>query len=433
MNTIIMPKAGMSMEEGTIIKWLVREGDAVKAGDTILEIETDKTSMEVEANASGTVLKILAREGDTVPVTRPVGYIGEPGDAIPDVAVSEEASQTKPEKQAEQPPEAKKAAPLREGRRIPATPLAKTLARERRLELGNISSSGMQGEIKARDVLAAEKRKVTPLARKIAQTEGIPLDKAETDGGRIYGAQVRALMEGGAAKPGTQGEGDVKIPLSGMRKTIAQRMLQSHLEVPPVTLNTKADVTGMLRERQTVNARGGGKISINDYVLYACARALAAMPQMNSSFDGDGIVIRKHINIGCAVALEEGLIVPVVRDADRMTLAGISKTIQELADSARSGKLSPDDYSGGTFTVSNLGMYGITAFTPIINLPESMILGVCAVEKVFGALPGGNLGNRDTMGLSLTFDHRVHDGASAALFLKKIVEFLESYSGKGER
>ena len=188
------------------------------------------------------------------------------------------------------------------------------------------------------------------------------------------------------------------------------------MEVPPVTLDTKADVTGLLGDRQALNARGGVKISINDYVMHACAQALAAMPQMNCSFAGDSIIVRRHINIGCAVALDEGLIVPVVRDADRLSLEGISISVRELADRARNGKLGPDDYTGGTFTVSNLGMYGITFFTPIINLPESLILGVCAVEKVFGMLPDGKLGNRDIMGLSLTFDHRVHDGASAAVF-----------------
>lgn len=440
-NTIIMPKAGMSMEEGKIIKWLVREGERVNAGDVILEIETDKTSMEVEASGSGTVLKIIAQEGETVPVTQAIGYIGKPGEAIPSETDKPTGMAGRPE--AEKPAAEKQkdtvrheaAAPLKNGGKIPATPFAKTLAKERHIALADIAPGGARGEIKAKDVLAAGKRKVTPLARKIAGMEGIDLKQAGAEGGRIFSANVRELMETATASKGeTLGDGDVKKPLSGMRKVIAQRMAQSHMEVPPVTLDTKADVTGLLRDRQEVNARGGEKISINDYVMVACAQALAAMPHMNCSFAGDGVIRRLHINIGCAVALDEGLIVPVVRDADRLSLEGISKSVKELAGRARNGKLSPDEYSGGTFTVSNLGMYGITFFTPIINLPESMILGVCAVEKIFRMLPDGALGNRDVMGLSLTFDHRVHDGASAAVFLKKIVELLESYNGKaGER
>lgn len=430
-----MPKAGMSMEEGKIIKWLVREGDSVNAGDPILEIETDKTSMEVEASVSGTVLKIIAQEGDTVPVTRSIGYIGTPEEAIPEETELPGEARQATEKM-EDKAQTIVAAPLAGGGRIPATPFAKTLARDRHLELKDIAPSGARGEIKARDVLATGKQKATPLARKIAETEGIDLKLAGAEGGRIYSANVRELMDGAASAGIAEslGDGDVKKPLSGMRKTIAQRMAQSHMEIPPVTLDTKANVTGLLRDRQTLNARGGGKISINDYCVYACAQALAAMPHMNCSFAGDSVIMRKHIHIGCAVALDEGLIVPVVRDADRLSLEGISKSVKELADRARNGKLGPGEYTGGTFTVSNLGMYGITFFTPIINQPESMILGVCAVEKVFGTLPDGTLGNRDIMGLSLTFDHRVHDGASAAMFLKKIVELLEIYNGKaGER
>jgi pyruvate dehydrogenase E2 component (dihydrolipoamide acetyltransferase) len=223
-------------------------------------------------------------------------------------------------------------------------------------------------------------------------------------------------------------DGDAVKPLTGMRKTIATRMLDSHIQIPPVTLDTKADVTGLLIARKKQNEKH--KVSINDYVVQACAQALSEMPQMNISFAGDSLLFHSHINIGIAVALDSGLIVPVIRNADRYSLEGIADTVKELAGKAKAGKLLPDEYSGGTFTISNLGKYGITFFTPIINQPESMILGVCAVEKVL-KMEDGHLYNRDIMGLSLTFDHRAHDGASAAVFLQRIVGLLESVGQGG--
>jgi len=432
---IIMPKAGMAMEEGKIIKWLVREGDAVKRGDVILEIETDKTSMEVEATDAGTVLKIAAQEGERIPVTRTIGYIGRPSEVLAEDEQEPAGKEAQMPKEDKDEQDGRAALQSAEENKIAATPSARRLARERNLMLADIAPSGAHGEIKAADVPYRGKIKATPLARSIAEAEGVDLKRAGTKDGRIYSTNVRELLDG-AVNPAKERDEDetIKKPLSGMRRTIAQRMAQSNMEVPPVTMDTKADVTGLLRDRQAKNALGGEKISINDYMLYACAQALAEMPHMNSSFAGDGIVIHKHINIGCAVALEDGLIVPVIRDANRLSLEDVSKSVKELAVKAKNGKLAPDEYTGGTFTVSNLGMYGVTAFTPIINLPESMILGVCSVEKVFGMLADATLGNSDIMGLSLTFDHRVHDGASAAVFLKRIVGLLEVYNGKnGER
>ena len=430
-----MPKAGMVMEEGKIIKWLVKAGETVKEGDPLLEIETDKTSMEVEATSSGTLLKIIAQDGDTVPVTQIIGYLGIPGEKIEEDAPLAAAAPI--ERKTEEKPSAPSAGILGKNGKISATPSAKRIAKEKGIGLNEIIPSGFYGEIKARDVLAAGKKKITPLAQKIAETEGIDLKDSIPGNGRIYSADVKNLMKKNGADRTpeyVQEDGDIQKPLSGMRKTIASRMMASHSEIPPVTLDTKADVTGLLFERKKRNASGGEKISINDYVMHAGARAFLDMPHMNCSFAGDSVIIRKHVNIGVAVALEEGLIVPVVRNADRLSLEGISQSVKELADRARKGKLAPDEYTGGTFTVSNLGMYGITFFTPIINQPESMILGVCAIEKVFEMRDDGTLGNRDVMGLSLTFDHRVHDGASGALFLKKIVEYLESFNGKaGER
>ena len=419
---IIMPKAGMAMEEGKIVRWLAGVGDKVEAGAPLLEIETDKVNMEVEATASGTLLKTLASEGDVIPVTQVIGYIGTPGETVDDAAPA--SSEQKPAAIAEEKP-AVSAVKLDRSAKIPATPLAKSLARQQNIHLSDLTPSGYYGEIKARDVKAT-RVKATPLAKKIAEEAGVNLGDVKPQGSRIFSKDIKDLIS--QPQKTVPLDGDAIKPLTGMRKTIAARMLDSHIQIPPVTMDTKADVTGLLTERKKQNEKH--KVSINDYVVQACAQALSEMPQMNVSFAGDSLVYHSHINIGVAVALDGGLIVPVIRNADRYSLEGIADTVKELADKARSGKLLPDEYTGGTFTISNLGKYGITFFTPIINQPESMILGVCAVEKVL-KMEDGHLFNRDIMGLSLTFDHRAHDGASAAVFLQRVVELLESVGQGG--
>lgn len=433
MTDIIMPKAGMAMETGKIVRWLVSEGDQVSAGDMILEIETDKVNMEVEAFASGTILKLLAKEGDVLPVTQVIGYIGQPGEKIPDAPTAAAAAEAMP-KQAQQSVEKVQAGTMQlsRGKKIPATPLAKTLCEQRGINIADVTPSGFFGEVKAKDVPDAVKcAKVTPLAKAIAKDHGIDLGSISAKG-RIYASDVQAMMQSAKdaqTKQVALMDGDQTQALNGMRKTIARRMHESHIEVPPVTLHTKADVTGLLAHRKQTNAAGGEKISINDYIIEACAMTLKEMPEANISFGGDCVIQRKHVNIGVAVAIDGGgLIVPVIKDADTMDITGLSKTMKALAKKARQGALMPDDYTGGTFTISNLGMFGITFFTPIINQPESMILGVNAIEKTLSMDDEGKLYNHDIMGLSLTFDHRAHDGAGAALFLKSVVEKLERFN-----
>lgn len=240
-------------------------------------------------------------------------------------------------------------------------------------------------------------------------------------------------------------DGDLRVPLSMIQKVTGKRMLQSHLEAPPVTCQTKADVTELLALRERINAREGAeaKVSINDLVVKAVARALVANPRVNSVLDGNDVIYRKAINIGVAVATPHGLLVPVIRGADRLALTELASRSSVLASRARERKLAPQEFEGGTFTVSNIGMYGVTAFTPIINPPQAAILGVCAVEeelKVIGkdrtaavedlmaAIVNRTLaiGVRQVMGLSLTFDHRVLDGVEAALFLKGVKDMLEN-------
>ena len=429
-----MPKSGMAMEEGIILRWFKKEGDQVETGEPLLEIETDKVNMEIESPASGVFLKIVRQEGETVPVTETIGWIGQPGEDVDGLEVAAEPAQAVAREQPERPgPIGDEEAPaikkIRvEGEKIAATPLARKLAEERGIDLHAVTPTGSFGEIKARDVEQAKAISATPLARKIAEDLKVDLSLIQGTGigGKIKEADVLAAVPSspGATREQVEEKEPVRKPMRGIRKVIAERMLASHLAAPPVTLNSKADVTELLEVRKKLNETLDIKISINDILLKITAITLKEYPAMNVSIDGDELVQHPFVNLGMAVALEEGLIVPVIRNADRLTLQEISSTAKDLVEKARNGNLKPDDYTGGTFTVSNLGPFDIYSFTPIINQPESGILGVCAIEDQL-ALKGSEVEVRKMMGLSLTFDHRAIDGAQSAVFLKKIKTILE--------
>jgi pyruvate dehydrogenase E2 component (dihydrolipoamide acetyltransferase) len=421
---VIMPKAGMAMESGKVVKWLKSEGDLVQQGEPLLEIETDKVNMEVESMYSGVLLKVLAREGDEVPVVQTIGYIGEAGEALPEAeaAVAAEKPVEKPVQAAEKP-----AAKL-EGPRIPATPAAKRLAKEKGISLEAVTPSGSVGQIKAADVQAAGTVKATPLARAMAADTGIDLKTVSGTGfgGKVTRADL-AVAQAPEAPAATVSDGDMLVPHSAMRKVIARRMSSSHTHIPPVTQTSVADVTALMALREQINAnKEGVRVTVNDFIVMAVARALREQPHINASYTEAGLLLKKHVNVGIAVALPEGLIVPVIRDADQLTLRGISAAAKELQQKAKEGRLSPDDYTGGTFTVSNLGMMGVTAFTPIVNEPESAILGVCATEQRLEMDEAGNITKRLKMPLCLTYDHRSIDGAQAAIFSNRVVQLLEN-------
>ncbi len=430
---IIMPKLGMSMEEGKIVRWMKAEGDSVETGEPILEVETDKVNMEVEALISGILLKILKNSGDVVPVTEVVGYMGEPGEVWrPDEEKSVEQTQKEDRLESQDTPRTditpQPHISPQEGTRIPATPAAKRLAAEKGVDLKSVQATGAYGEVRARDVERITEISATPLARKMAHAEGIPLSdlKGTGVGGRITKEDVLKHLDGmeetGAALE--EHREPVREKMTGMRRIIADRMLQSHLQAPPVTQLMRADVTELLALRKQLNDILEERVSINDFALKATAMALLEHPGMNVSVDGDDLVRHQEINLGMAVALEEGLIVPVIRSADMLSLEDISRRARDLAARARSKKLGPDEISGGTFTVSNMGTFDLVAFTPILNPPEAGILGVCTVEKHL-QLQDGNVVERSLMGLSLTFDHRAIDGAQSALFLGRIRSLLE--------
>ena len=446
-QAIIMPKAGMAMEEGTILKWLKAEGDQVEQGEPLLEILTDKVNMEVEAQATGTLLKILKPEGAVVPVIQTIGYIGKPGEILADAAVGESSSGKAPvaSAPAEPSPAQSPSGTTQPGTaqvnlfgKIAATPAARRLASEREIDLNKVRPTGLMGEIKFRDVLNFKPVLASPLARKIAEVNGLDLASISGSGhdSKIMKQDVAMKLQEQAA-PGasvataatlasTASEPAVLVkPLKGIRKIIAERMLKSHLEIPPVTLNVKADVTELAKLREQINSAAAVKFTYNDFILKACAIALKAYPMINSSLAGNEIIQKEAINIGMAVALEDGLTVPVIKNTDRLSMSDLSATAKELSAKARSGSLSLDDLQGGTFTVSNLGAFDVISFNPIINQPESAILGVCAIEDVLKMIDG-KIEVRKIMGLSLTFDHRIIDGALGAMFVKKIKTILEN-------
>lgn len=428
---VVMPKAGMAMETGIVGKWLKEKGDKVEKGEPLLSIETDKTTMEVESMYSGVLLEILADEGQEIPVVQTIAYIGEPGEKIPEEekkALSEESiSVEQAESKAEETVDFKKQE-LTNGGKIAATPAARRIAKEKGIDISSVEPSGRFGQVKSSDVLAqSTAQAATPLAKAIAKDRGVSLEDLEGSGhdGKITKRDVLLAQQRAEY---VQVADDELVPHSSMRKVIAKRMLKSHQEIPPVTQSCMADVTELMKLRSQIN-EGLGKdrrVTLNDFIILAVARALREHPYINASYTPEGMLLKKNINIGVAVAVDGGLIVPVIKNADRLLLTEINQIAKQLATKARESTLSPDEYSGGTFTVSNLGMMNVTSFTPIINQPEIAILGVCVAEQRLEMDDVGNISKKYKMPLCLTFDHRSIDGAQAALFSNTIVSFLEN-------
>ena len=403
---ILMPQLGLTMEEGTVSQWIKHEGDAVKAGDVVAEITTDKLTHELQSEHDGVLLKIVAQEGEDVPVKGVLAYIGEAGESITAApAAAPAAAESVP---AAASPAA--AAPTADGRRIRISPLArKTAAKLGVTDFAAIVGSGTSGRITQKDILAAaEAMKTAPAPA--------PLSVA-----------AASASEPAAPKAGLElMEGDTVVKLSGMRKVVAERMLHSHTEIPPVTQNTKVDVTELMKFRKLLLAETGRKYSVNDLILKATAKMLRQHPEILVSYDNGQMIQRAHMNIGMAVALEAGLIVPVIRDADRLGLDALADSAKDLASRAKGNKLLPDEYKGSTFSVSNLGMFGIETFTPIVNQPDAAILGVCAVQDELTLAEDGSVSKRQVMRLSFTYDHRLIDGATAAKFVMDLRDLLQS-------
>ncbi|TXD39044.1 pyruvate dehydrogenase complex dihydrolipoamide acetyltransferase [Lujinxingia vulgaris] len=413
-----------TMEEGTLAEWTKAEGDSVAEGDILAEVETDKATMEMESFYSGTVLKLLAEPGQTVRVGDPLVIIGEEGEDIsgllselgggakpaakakPEQAEPEEA-EAAPEDTRESAPAAAEEAGNDDGRRIKASPLARKMAEDKGLDLASIEGSGPGGRIIKRDI---ESAKAAPA-------------KATRAAAAAPSAELHAAA-GISEVPGEQ------QPLSQMRKTIAKRLVEVWQSTPHFYLTMGIDMAAAMKVRKDINAQlaaaeAGYKVSVNDLIVKAAAAALAKYPAMNTGFAGDSLYAFDEVNIGVAVAIEDGLITPTVRNADQKALGAIAREVRELAGRARDKKLKPEEYSAHTFSISNLGMYDIDEFMAVINPPDAAILACGAVKQV-PVVVDGELAVGTRMKLTLACDHRVVDGATGAEFLNELRRNLEN-------
>ncbi len=434
---VIMPKQGLQMTEGTITQWLVPEGGKCVEGEPLFEMETDKLTITMDAPASGTLLKIVKGEGEVVPITEMIAVIGEPGEDI--TALLAEAGDTAAEAAAAPATApaaalvvAAKAAPAAvaaDGSRRFSTPRARMRAEEKGVDILEVPASGPENLVIERDVLSYEGAgavKATPLAKKVAQLEGVELAEVSGSGshGKITREDILAAVaaRSAAAGGGTQ-RGERVIPMKGMRKVIADRMQESLRVHAQLTHTVRADMTNAAALREAYK-KVDKKVSYNDIVLKAVSQALLDFPMMNAMITDEGIVMRDYVNLGVAVAVDNGLIVPNIKDADLMKLEELSFMAKELAGKAKENKLALEEMSGGTFTVSNLGMFGLDEFTAIINTPESGILALGAITKT-PVVIGDEIVIRPIMSMTLTYDHRIVDGAPAAQFLGRVKQYVE--------
>jgi pyruvate dehydrogenase E2 component (dihydrolipoamide acetyltransferase) len=430
---VTMPKWGLTMKEGKISKWFKSEGDPVDKGEPFFEVETEKITNVVEATAEGIVFQIAVAAGTTVPVGTIVAIIAEAGEQpkrIEGIQAGEVI-----EEEAPVPGRAAPAGKPEEKKFIPSSPAARRLAKELGVDIESVAGSGPGGRITEADVKRFHEegpppaRAATPLAAEMIRQEGLDIAAIDGsgEGGKITKEDVQRYMD---LKPREKIAAPVKsIPFSGMRRSIAENMHASLHQTAQLTMFTEADVTDMIRFRDTVREAHKRddtvKISYNDIIILATSRALKHHPIMNSTLVGDEILLHDGVHMGVAVALAEGLIVPVIRDADQKGLLEIAREARELAGKARAGKLTVDEVTGGTFTISNVSMFQVDGVTPILKTPETGILGIGRI-KAKPAVYNGEIAVRSMMFVSLTYDHQVVDGAPAGEFLETVVRYLEN-------
>ncbi len=440
-QTVIMPKLGQTVEESTLVKWHKKTGDQVVKGDILFEIETDKAVLEVESFFDGTLLKIIVNDGETVPVMHPVGFIGKPGDAIPEVAppvkkpassapaapATTSSSVPAPSEKRSAPSvapaaTAQPAAPSVQARRKAVSPRARALARERAISTDGIAGSGPGGRVVEKDVLAHmaargyDSIRITPSALALAREAGIDILSIDARGERVTLDTVRTAI---AEKP---------KPISRLRAVISERMTQSYTTAPHFFVTTSVDMTELLALRKELKKQGR-PYSLTDFILKAVALALVRHPAVNSSTNGRAVRWHSRVHLGMAVAIKEGLVVPVIRNADEITLAELHETARDLALKARDSKLAPDEMAGSTFTVSNMGMLNVENFTAIINPGESAILAISSTREEPVVIKN-EIKIRSMMKMTLSSDHRIIDGAMAAGFIntvKKLIEDIEQW------
>jgi pyruvate dehydrogenase E2 component (dihydrolipoamide acetyltransferase) len=446
MPEVIMPKMGDAMEEGTLLKWLKSEGDDVAEGDAIAEIETDKVTLELEAEDSGTLAQLLASEGDEVPVGGAIAFIAGEGEEVPerggeaeagggaeaeaggDEGGGAQATATETEEQESEDGGAQAEAPSGNGAggngQFRASPIVRRLARENDLDLSKIDGSGPAGRIVERDVKAAMER-----------------GDAKADGGADGQADVAAPeqpSEGQAQMQGfqparlpepTEAEGTLLVEPTRMMKVIGERMTEAKQHVPHFYATVEVDMNNAMALRKQLNAQledEGIKLSVNDFVMKACATALRNHPNLNAIYTTRGVELHQKVDMAMAVALDQGLITPVIRDAGSKGLAQISRESKDLATRARDGQLKPEEYQGGTITVSNMGMFGIDSFTAIINPPQAAIIAVSSIVKRPTFDENGEVVPASMMKLTLSADHRIANGRDGAIYMAEVKKVLEN-------
>ena len=427
-TTVIMPKVDMDQETGTVVEWLKQDGDLVKKGELILVIETDKVAIDVESPASGILRGIQAGPEEVIPIGTTIAYILEPGEDLPEDAKTQDIPA---------PLQPQAATPADSPRDVEATPVARNLAKAHNIDLTKIAGTGAQGKVTKQDVQSAlattpgdGKMYATPAARRIARERGVDLTivTGSGPGGRIQAADVLAVP---VAIPDAVSVSDAKvIPLRGIRRTIAERMTASYQAVPHIAFTVSVDMSRFDETRTHLNvkaeAAGQPRVSVTALLVRAVAWALKRHPFVNSTLQDDGIHLLTEANIGVAVALAEGLIVPVVHNAGQKGIGEIASEVNDLVTRARQERLTPADVAGGTFTISNLGPFGIEQFTAIINPPQAAILSVGAARLEAVVDEDGQIVARPIMRMTLSVDHRVVDGALATHFLTDLRDALES-------
>ena len=416
---IEMPKLSDTMVEGTLVKWRKKAGDKVEIGDVIAEVETDKATMEMEAFDDGILHELLVQEGSKVPLGQKLAVLLSKGEQPPAAGARAGEAAAPAAENAEKggtaaappasarapaPPPAPRAGEATSGQRSKSSPLARKLAKERGVDISSLAGSGPGGRIIARDVEKGAIAAPSNAGSKTALATPVPAVPA--------------------------GEGDQRMPLSGMRRVIAERLLTSKTTIPHFYLHIEVDAGPLMKLRAEANALseadGGPKLTVNDFVLKAVVSAAAKVPAVNASFAGDAIIQYGSVHLAVAVAVDDGLVTPVIRDAQNRTLREISEAVKDLATRARSKKLKPEEYQGGTITVSNLGSYGIESFSAIINPPQALIISVGAIVKKPTVGPGDQIIAGQRMSLGLSADHRVVDGAIGAQYLAELRRLVEN-------
>lgn len=424
LKRVILPKQGLQMTEGTITRWLVGEGETCVKDQPLFEMETDKLTIAIDAPDTGTLLKIIATEGDTVPVASTIGIIGDPGENIDQlleqIMAESKVSGLSAENKAVRTNDLAPEKESRDGRRL-ISPRARKLAEKNDVKLDGLQGTGQDGMIVERDIHPLVNAvNATPLAKKTAEISGAVISGIQGTGshGKVTSRDVESFL-----KKNKGAGSDTLVPFTGMRRVIGERMSMSLQTAAQTYHRVYVNMEQAMRLRKAHTNRNE-KVSYNDIIVMAASRALKLHPIMNSELTKEGILLKGSVNIGIAVAMDEGLVVPVIKDADLMDLAGIAAASGALSEKAKNGALDASAYEGGTFTVSNLGMFGLEEFVAIINPPEAGILAVGRIVEKPVAI-NGEIRVAPMMSMTLTYDHRVVDGAPAAKFLTYMKECLE--------